>query len=317
MTPILKFFLLFAFAAVFPDAHAVETSAEKTESELLVEKWGIQLNPRLQKQVIPDNLKPGAYDPWTMPSSTLISPIAWGANWGDVFASLSFQNRSRRGVHIDSAAGLGMGFGNANKSIGVELSYSLYDVSAIWPWAGNSSISIKLHRNFKYGWAAAFGVNDLVMWNGGDSGRSFYIVGSKFFILQPSENHPFSALMVHLGLGTGNFMLESDILARRSSVGIFASAALRIGRPVSLIVNWYGSDLGIGLSFTPFRHTRFVITPNIQDITGAAGDGARFMLTMGWSDNWKSPYFLFRSPKEDSQAVAPVPSQIRLPQSRF
>jgi hypothetical protein len=62
----------------------------------------------------------------------------------------------------------------------------------------------------------------------------------------------------------------------------FGSAAFRIARPVSVIVEWTGQDLAAGVSIAPFRNFPLVITPALRDITGA-GDGARFVVGTGVS----------------------------------
>ena len=63
---------------------------------------------------------------------------------------------------------------------------------------------------------------------------------------------------------------------------MFGSVALRVAQPISLIADWTGQDLTIGTSIAPFRNIPFVITPAVSDITGNAGDGARFILGFGF-----------------------------------
>ena len=52
---------------------------------------------------------------------------------------------------------------------------------------------------------------------------------------------------------------------------------------VSLIADWTGQDLNLGASIVPFRNLPLVITPAVADVTGNAGDGARFILGVGYA----------------------------------
>jgi hypothetical protein len=234
------------------------------------------------------------FTPWTVPASSLLTPIAYGASWGDVFTSLSLQNRARFGVLPDMAGGLGLGFGNAQKWVGIEVGYAMFDMHTIFPWSSAGALNLKIHHLFKGGLAAAIGSINLLQWLGGDTGRTFYGVVSKAFFLSPSESDPFSLLFLHFGLANGNFQSQEDIRAGRNNFNWFASAGLRVIRPLSVIVNWYGSDLGVGVSITPFRRFRLVLTPNIQDLTGTAGNGLRFMMAVSFADNFQSPHFILR-----------------------
>lgn len=63
---------------------------------------------------------------------------------------------------------------------------------------------------------------------------------------------------------------------------VFGNVALRVAKPASLVVEWTGQDLGVGVSVTPFANLPLVITPAVRDITGA-GDGARFVIGTGFS----------------------------------
>ncbi len=68
-----------------------------------------------------------------------------------------------------------------------------------------------------------------------------------------------------------------------NSVNVFGSVGLRVAETVSLIADWTGQDLTIGASIAPFRNLPLVITPAVADITDNAGDGARFILGVGYN----------------------------------
>ena len=70
-----------------------------------------------------------------------------------------------------------------------------------------------------------------------------------------------------------------DVLALAN---VFGSVGLRVVEPVSVIADWTGQDLTLGTSIAPFRNFPLVITPAVADVTGNAGDGARFILGVGF-----------------------------------
>ena len=90
-------------------------------------------------------------------------------------------------------------------------------------------------------------------------------------------------MYVSLGMGGGQYRSESDIQNEVESVGVFGSLAVRVFEPVSLITEWSGQDLTIGTSIVPFKKLPIVIVPAVTDITGSAGDGARFVVGVGYS----------------------------------
>jgi hypothetical protein len=63
---------------------------------------------------------------------------------------------------------------------------------------------------------------------------------------------------------------------------VFGNVAVRVAQPVSLIAEWSGQDLGVGVSVAPFKNIPLVITPAVRDIVGA-GDGPRFVLGTGFA----------------------------------
>ncbi|MEH2111968.1 hypothetical protein [Nostoc sp.] len=130
--------------------------------------------------------------------------------------------------------------------------------------------------------AIAVGVENAATFGSPDGGSSVYGVVSKVFQLKNDITEPFSTVTVSLGLGGGRFRSEYDVQKGIDSVNVFSSVALRLAEPISLIADWTGQDLTIGTSIAPFQNIPFVITPAVADITGNAGDGARFILGFGF-----------------------------------
>ena len=217
-----------------------------------------------------------------IPGSTIGTPTAFGADWGDVFFGGSFQERTRFTQTSDGAVGLGFGLGDAEKLVGLELAVSFVDLEG--DTFQDGGFSFKVHRLLPFGFAIAGGVENVVTFGDPDGDQSGYGVVSKIFQFnQPSQ--PFSALTTSVGFGGGRFRAEDDL--DEDVVNVFGSLGLRVFEPVSAIVEWTGQDLNAGLSIAPFRNLPLVITPAAADITDNAGDGVRFILGVGFGANFR------------------------------
>jgi hypothetical protein len=172
--------------------------------------------------------------------------------------------------------------GDAQKAVGVEVTAGVYSLFGDDSFQ-RGGISFKAHRQLPENFAVAVGVENAIIWGDTDAGSSVYGVVSKIFPLRENPREPFSQLTASVGLGGGRFRSEDDIINGEDSIGVFGSVGLRVAEPVSLIADWTGQDLTIGASIVPFRNVPLVITPAIADITDNAGDGARFILGVGYN----------------------------------
>ena len=214
------------------------------------------------------------------PSITIINPSAYGAAWGNAGIGFGFQERVRFVNKSDGVIGLGFGLGDPQKNIGAQIGISLVDVSA--PYR-DGVISLKLHRRLPQDFAVALGVQGLTTWGNTDGGSSVYGVVTKRFKLRQDRVKPFSEIYTSVGVGGGQFRLESNIFNGNETVGVFSSLAVRVIEPLNFVTEWSGQDLTIGTSIVLFRNFPLVIVPGITDITGAAGDGARFIFGVGYT----------------------------------
>ena len=221
-----------------------------------------------------------------LPGSSVGSPSAFGADWGDVFAGFSFQERTRFTDKADGAVVAGFGIGDAQKLVGLEVAVTVFDL--IDDTFQDGGISFKLHHDFGDGFAVAAGVENAIIWGGLDTNSSAYGVVSKVFRFKDATQ-PFSSLTVNLGLGGGRFRSEDDVFDGDDSINVFGSAGIRVIEPISVIADWTGQDLNLGVSLVPFRNIPLTITPAIADVTSNAGDGARFVLSIGYGLSLTSP----------------------------
>ena len=216
------------------------------------------------------------------PGISILTPSAYGQSWGSASIGVGLQSRTRFTNSPDGVLGLGIGLGNAQQAVGLDIGLTLVDLRPIENIVQEGTVSLKLHRRLPDDFAVAVGVKNLIRFGGTDSGTGYYGVVTKRFSLQENVEKPFSQLFVSAGLGSGQFRSELDINNQQDTVGVFGSVAVRVAEPVSAIAEWSGQDLSVGLSIVPFHNVPLVITPAVTDITGNAGDGSRFILGIGY-----------------------------------
>ena len=214
------------------------------------------------------------------PSITIINPSGYGASWGNVGIGIGFQERARFVNQRDGVIGFGFGLGNPIKNIGVQIGINLVDVSSP---LRDGTVSIKLHRRLPEDFTIAVGTQGAITWGDTDGGSSIYGVVTKRLPLRKDRTKSLSEMYISLGMGGGQYRSEFNINNGVESVGVFGSLALRVIEPIALITEWSGQDLTIGTSIVPFKKLPLVIVPAITDITGSAGDGARFVFGVGYS----------------------------------
>ena len=215
------------------------------------------------------------------PGISILTPSAYGQSWGSASIGVGLQSRTRFSQKADGVLGLGIGLGNAQESVGLDIGLTFVDL--IGNTAQDGTVSLKLHRRLPEDFSVAVGVKNLIRFGDTDSGTGYYGVVTKRFGLQEDLQKPFSQVFVSAGVGSGQFRSELDISQERNSVGIFGSVAVRMAEPISAIAEWSGQDLTLGLSIVPLRDIPLVITPAVTDITGNAGDGSRFILGIGYA----------------------------------
>jgi hypothetical protein len=207
------------------------------------------------------------------PGTSTGSPIAYGANWGDVYAGAGLQAPIRYSNASDGSLTVGMGFGNAKDLVGLDVGLNL--LSTVRSGVGNRmSIGGKLHKLFGDGWGIAVGAQGIYLGTkplDSDGNASIYGVVSHVWDLQGTWFSDFKSLTLSAGAGNEGFRLEQDIRTNNKTVGAFGSAALRLMDQIAVIVDWPGQDLDVGVSVVPFKNFPLVLTPAIVDVTGSAG----------------------------------------------
>ncbi len=226
------------------------------------------------------------------PSYSGGSPSGFGLNYGDAFLGIGGVERTR-GVKqpngsfskgsADGGISAGFGLGNSAKFLGLEVVPTISSLTGDDAFQAGS-VDFKLHRMLGPDLSVAGGIENLVQFGNQDIDPTGYGVISKIFRLRPSTASAFSRLYTSVGAGGGRFRSEDDILNKKgSNFNLFGTVGVRVLEPVSAFADWTGQDLNVGVSLSPFRQIPLVITPSLQDVTGSAGDGSRFALSLGYS----------------------------------
>ena len=247
------------------------TPEEEQRLETLREQYAL---PELTDTNVLDQNPSGAL---SSPGSAVGVPSVFGASWRNVFAGLTFQERTRFTDRSDGAMSVGFGLGDAENAVGLEVAIAIVDLLGEGAFE-DGSISLKLHRQLGDGWAIAAGIENFATFGSTDGGSSGYGVVTKVTELRDSDQ-PFNTLTTSLGIGGGRFRPEGRL--DQDEINVFGSVAVRMAEPVSLIADWSGQDLNLGVSVVPFKNLPLVVTPAAVDVTGNAGDGVRFTLGLG------------------------------------
>lgn len=219
------------------------------------------------------------------PGSSLGSPSPSGVGSGDYFVGAGYQERTRDTERPDGAVGIGAGLGDPEAGIALEITASSYS-SIRHPPASIAGVSFKLHhRDPQNLMLYAVGVENALSWGHTDGGTDVYGIIGRVFVLRPAEDESFGVLSASVGIGNGRFRSQKAILEHRNGVGVFGGMGLRLTQSVAATADWTGQDLDAGLTFTPFSNRGIVGTVGFADLTHSAGNGARFIMSIGYGFN--------------------------------
>jgi hypothetical protein len=226
------------------------------------------------------------------PVGGLASPTAFGANGGNAFIGASYQGSTRPQIYTaaaptspqgvdDGAVSLGFGLGDAKNFVALETiatSYSTFRSG----FGKQGALSFKLHKALGDNFAIAGGYENAILWGtGNDGGQTGYGVAS--LVLNPDSNIGFfSNTTVSVGAGAGRFRNVGDIRNNKDSYNVFGSIGTRLSPNFSLIADWNGQDLSVGLPITiPFGSANLQVVPSLVDLVNKETGGSRFVVNAG------------------------------------
>lgn len=219
---------------------------------------------------------------WTIPGMAAANPTGFGAEFGTVWTGVSYQPRARYSQGQTGAAAVGFGLGDASRWVGLQVGINSFSTVSSG-FGKRMAVDLHLHRTFGEVWGLAVGWESVDAPHSvtRDSGENHYVAGSRWLQFRDNPDAPFGLGMLSVGVGTGRYQREAAFYDDAGGVGIFGSFGIRLAAPVSLVAEWTGQDLLLATSVTPLRNHGLAITAGFTEITGAAGDGARF--TVGGS----------------------------------
>lgn len=236
----------------------------------------------------------------TFPVGGLGTPTAFGSS--GLFFGAGYQGETRPAIYNNPpgtakgpetyAYSVGLGLGDPRNFFGLETVATTYNRTGASSF-DNGGVSFKIHKllgdNFAiaggYENAITFGSNSGAGSNpdgGVNGGRTGYGVAS--VILNPDPNQGFfSNTTLSVGAGAGRFRNVGDIRAGRDNINVFGSLGTRLFSNVSLVADWNGQDLGVGLPISiPFGGgSSFQITPALVDLVNSETGGSRFAVSAG------------------------------------
>lgn len=218
--------------------------------------------------------------PQPIPSSSFITPNAYGADWGDFYTGFAGATEDTNDG-LDASASVGMGFGNAVDNVGVELNVGIISIDG---FADDGTVGFKVHKLFPEAnnLGVAVGWSNALKWgNANKDEETIYGVVTQRFDLRPNKDNPMP-LTTSLGVGTGAFRSVGAIEAGNNTPNVFGSVGVRVIPQVSLVSSWNGSSLGLAASAAPFNFP-VVVTAGVSDLTDNTEDGTQFVGGLGYS----------------------------------
>lgn len=209
--------------------------------------------------------------PRVAPGVVFGSPVAFGARTGDFFIGLNGATASDTrsdfigGIDVDGSMAIGLGFGNPDK-VAMEAAFNI--ISLTNAFGDSGALAVKLHTNVGDHGAIAFGTENTLAW--GDA-KDFADATADTMFLSYShyyERNPGNGLMLTFGIGRGRLGQAND----PESISPFISAGYSFTRQMSLIADYAGEAMNIGLSFVPSRTAPISVVVGVTDVTEERGD---------------------------------------------
>lgn len=215
------------------------------------------------------------------PGITIATPYGFGGDGGRFFVGAGYASDTRF-PSLDSDGGLvfGAALGNARKAVGLELSYTMASFGNNRDF-GTGGFNAKVHRVLGSDMSLALGYNGFLnIGDDNDFEDTIYGVATKIFRTRENLNSAFSRVALSVGVGNGQYRTIEAIEDDEDQINVFGSLAFRVAQPVSLITEWTGQDLALGLSVAPFKNIPLTITPALRDVAGG-DDSVHFALGVG------------------------------------
>jgi hypothetical protein len=215
------------------------------------------------------------------PGSSAGTPTAYGAGEGQGYVGAGLYLPLDRG-RSDGSVHIGVGSGDPVKSVAIEVSADITSIGT-QDFGDSGQVGLKLHKYFEDGTAVAVGWSNAIKWGDSKTAQdTVYGVVTRAFDLQPNAKNRLP-LTVSLGVGTGSFRSEGDVINNKQGVNVFGSLGLRVIPSTSIVTSWTGNALNAGASIAPLKTAPIVINAVFTDLTNTFNNGVGFSLSSGYS----------------------------------
>lgn len=273
-------------SAIAPAAQTVSQAVSQSVLQPVGDTFAPPTDDEIRQQLLiepnrdANNVSNLLDSPRPIPSSTFLTPTAYGAQGGDAYVAVSGATVNNDRV-LDGSASVGLGLGNAVNTVGAELSVGIISLDG---FADDGIVGFKLHKTFPQAnnLAVAVGWANPIKWGAARNEKNtFYGVVTQRFDLQPNRSNPLP-LTASVGVGTGSFRSAGAIAAKDNPLNLFGSVGLRVIPKVSVISSWTGSAVGLGVSAAPFN-VPLIINAGVSDLTDNTRGGTQFTGSIGYS----------------------------------
>lgn len=232
--------------------------------------------------------------PKAAPGIGLGVPVGFGASAGQVFASIGgVTTNNPANDDLDGSMSLGMGFGDANEFLALEVVANIISLTDNGPnsdFGEQGTASVKLSRNVGRTSAISVGAENITSWGTGVADDASAYVS--FSTLKALSNNPSNPLTLGVTIGAGSERFQ-DVSSGGNGIGFFGSLSLAVHRQVGLIAEHNGNYASAGISLVPLRSCPLTVTlsaVNINEVSAANGGTAtgdsEFGGSVGYSWNF-------------------------------
>jgi hypothetical protein len=200
--------------------------------------------------------------PITSPGIAFGSPVAFGANFGQVFGGIGGEVLPKAAAtSVDGSAFLGFGLGDAERYVGLEAAATIISIKD--DTGEDGDWNFKVHRVLPDRTGIAVGVEATQGWGLAETrDESYYGVVTHVLDLAPDMPKAPVTLAINVGVGNERFVDPGE-----DGVNVFGSVALMATRQMSTILDWTGRDLNAAISVVPIRRWPIVLTVGATNMT--------------------------------------------------
>ena len=202
--------------------------------------------------------------PYLMSAMSLFAPVAFGANFGQVYGGIGLVNRYPGGDTADGSMVLGAGLGDGDNSIGADVTLLNDSLGRRTAFAKNMAVGLKLFRWLGTDTSVAVGASNLAGTNVYNHYASSYYASVTHFFQVGSYQAVFTA-----GAGTGAFDSPEHLRADDDKdLTPFGSVSVQVLHNAGVIADYTGQVASVGVSTVPFQDFPMVLTAYSGNLAG-------------------------------------------------